>query len=476
MSAQALKDQSFRDATPTIGKDGKREWVYPKKPQGKLYRWRTYLSLLLLTVLFTAPFISIDGHPLILLNIFERKFILFGIAFWPQDFFLFVFAMITFIMFIILFTVIFGRIWCGWACPQTIFLEMVFRRIEYWIDGDSNQQKALARSPWNTDKIIKRFTKYSVFILVSLLIVNTFAAYIISINTLKDFYINPGNHIVGHLAIFIISGLFFGVYTRFREQVCLVVCPYGRLQGVLLDKNTLMVSYDKVRGEPRGKIHKNKERSIGDCVDCLQCLQVCPGGIDIRNGSQLECINCTACIDACNSMMERLNMPKGLIRYDSEYGIVNKTKFRFTARIIAYTVVLIVLFGVFTTLLAIRSDVQATVLRTSGMMYQTLPDNKVSNLYTYQIINKTFKNLPVQLRLVEPAEGEIKWVGKESISVSQDSLAEGEFFIILPQSEIKYTKTPLKIDLYSNGKFMSHIKTSFLGPNINANNKTNDKN
>ncbi len=174
--------------------------------------------------------------------------------------------------------------------------------------------------------------------------------------------------------------------------------------------------------------------------------------------------------------MERLDMPKGLIKYASEYNIVNKTKFRFTARIIAYTVVLVILFGIFTTLLAIRSDVEATVLRTSGMMYQTLPDNKVSNLYTYQIINKTFKNLPVQLRLMEPKEGEIKWVGKESINVNQDSLAEGEFFIILPQSEIKYTKTPLKIDLYSNGKFMSHIKTSFLGPNINANNKTNDKN
>ncbi len=469
MSAHTLHDESFRDATPTINKEGGREWLYPKKPQGKLYRWRTYLSLVMLAVMFVTPFITIDGHPLVLLDIFERKFILFGVAFWPQDFFLFVFAMITFIMFIILFTVIFGRIWCGWACPQTIFLEMVFRRIEYWIEGDSTQQKALARGPWDTDKILKRVTKYSIFILVSLLIINTFAAYILGIHNLKDFYVNPGNHVAGHLSILIFSGLFFGVYTRFREQVCLVVCPYGRLQGVLLDKNTLMVSYDKVRGEPRGKLHKDQERSLGDCVDCHQCVQVCPGGIDIRNGAQLECINCKACIDACNNMMERLNMPKGLIRYDSEYGIVNKTKFRFTARIIAYTIVLTVLFTVFTTLLLIRSDVEATVLRAPGMMYQMQPDNKVSNLYTYQIINKTFKNVPVEIKVEEPKDGIIKWIGRESVNVSQDSLAEGEFFVILPNTDIKYTKTPIKLDLYSNGKLMSQIKTSFLGPNINAN-------
>ena len=458
-----VEQESFRDRIATIDEGGKRMWIFPQKPKGKYYNLRSYFTYVYLLVFFGLPFIKVNGEPLFLLNILERKFILFGMIFWPQDFFIFGLGMLIFIVFIALFTVVFGRVFCGWACPQTIFMEMIFRKIEYWIEGDANYQKALKRSPWNKEKILKRTGKYSLFFLLSFLIANTFLAYIIGLDSLYKIATEPlSMHTGGFAAIIVFTTVFFLVYSWFREQVCLIVCPYGRMQGVLLDRNSIIVAYDYIRGESRHRFKKNEIRTGGDCIDCNACVRVCPTGIDIRNGTQLECINCTACIDACDDMMEGVDLPKGLIRYDSENGIKNKTGLTFTTRMKAYSVVLFILIGLEVFLLTTRSDYDATILRAKGMLYQEQANNQVSNLYTIDLINKTRDSLPVNLKL-ENMPGEIKMVGKD-LAVKKEGVSKGEFFIYLNKNELKGRKTKLEIGVYSNHKKIKTIKTSFLGP------------
>jgi len=461
--AQQTKD-SFRDKVATVDKKGKRIWVFPQKPEGKLYNLRKLVTVFYLVVFFGLPFVKYDGHPLFLINVLERRFILFGQIFWPQDFFIFALGMIVFIVFIALFTSVFGRVFCGWACPQTIFMEMIFRKVEFFIDGNAAQQKILKAAPWNADKILKRVSKWIVFWLLSFLIANTFLAYIIGVDELIKMVEEPFfDHLGTFISLAVFTTVFFFVYLWMREQICTVICPYGRMQGVLLDKNSVVVAYDYVRGEPRGKFHKNEERAIGDCIDCAQCVKVCPTGIDIRNGTQLECTNCTACIDACNKMMGAVGLPTGLIRYASENNIAKKRPWIFTLRSKAYTLVMVILLAVEAWLLMSRTDVNVTVLRTPGQLYQEQPENRMSNLYSYKVLNKTFKDKQVELKLEEP-KGEIMLVGETALKIPKQGIISGTMFIYLSNSEVTTRKTPLKIGVYENGKKISTISTSFLGP------------
>lgn len=453
---------TFRDSIATINAAGKRNWIFAKRPKGRLYNARTLLSVFYLAVFFALPFIKVDGEPLFLFNVLERKFILFGVIFWPQDFFIFGLGMLTFILFVVLFTVVYGRVFCGWACPQTIFMEMVFRRVEYWIEGDANTQKALNKAPLSFEKVWKKGLKHTVFFVIAFLIANTFLAYVIGKDELFRIISEPvAQHAGGFTAILLFTAVFYGVYAWFREQVCLIVCPYGRLQGVMLDRNSMVVAYDYMRGENRAKFKKNETRTAGDCIDCHQCVTVCPTGIDIRNGTQLECVNCTACIDACDFMMKSVGLPQGLIRLDSENGIANKQPWRFTRRIMAYTAVLAVLIGVLAVLLITRKDVDATIMRTPGMLYQH-DSGYVSNLYNIKLINKTHRDMPVEVKL-ESAEGTVRVVGK-GLSVNAASEAAGTFFILLPETAIHQRKTILELGIYSDGKKIETISTSFLGP------------
>lgn len=456
------KDESFRDSIATINEEGKRNWIYAKKPSGRLYNLRTIATVIFLSVFFSLPFIHVNGSPFFLFNILERKFILFGVTFWPQDFFIFGLGMLTFILFIVLFTVVFGRVFCGWACPQTIFMEMVFRKIEFWIEGDAAEQKLLDKAPMSGKKLQKKILKHSIFFLIAFIIANTFLAYIISIDELYKMMVAPGDNVGSLVSLLIFTGVFYAVYARFREQVCLIVCPYGRLQGVMLDKNSIVVAYDYVRGEPREKFTKNHERPHGDCIDCFQCVKVCPTGIDIRNGTQLECVNCTACIDACDHMMEKTGLPKGLIRYASETNIKEKQKLKITSRIIAYSIVLTILLGVLTTLLVTRKDLDVTILRTPGMLYQTQQNDTISNLYNIKLINKTHNDIHLSLKLESPA-GRIKMVGKE-IDAQKGAKGESEFFVLLPHNVITDRKLKVEIGIYSGSEKLQTIKTNFLGP------------
>ncbi|MFT5765492.1 MAG: cytochrome c oxidase accessory protein FixG, partial [Saprospiraceae bacterium] len=440
--------ESFRDHIATVDEQGGRIWLYPKKPSGKFTNLRTYVSWVLLALLFGIPFIHIDGDPLFLFNVLEGRFNLFGIVFTPQDFHLFALAMITFMVFIVLFTVVFGRLFCGWVCPQTIFMEMVFRKIEYWIEGDANRQKKLNSAPWTRDKVIKKTGKHIIFFLIAVLIANTFLSYIIGVTQVGEIIREPINmHVGGFVAMLVFSGLFYGVFAFFREQVCIVVCPYGRLQGVLLVKESIVVVYDWIRGEPRGKIRKQKNtfqalpiveqpKPLGDCIDCKLCVHVCPTGIDIRNGTQLECVNCTACIDACDEVMEKIGRPVGLIRYDSHDNIENHQKKIFTPRVWAYTGVLLVLIIFQSFLFISRTDVETILLKTPGMLFQETQDGKISNLYNYQVINKTSKTIEEVAFKLKSTKGNIKLIGHLKTIDKQETM-KGSLFIEIDPGELK---------------------------------------
>lgn len=495
------EDDTYRDKIATVDADGKRVWIYPKQPKGKFYNYRKWLSYVLLAVLFGMPFIKVGGRPLMLFNILETEFIIFGVYFAPQDFHLFVLAMLIGLVFIVLFTVIFGRLFCGWICPQTIFMEMLFRRIEYWIEGDSGAQKRLAKADWTTDKVLKRTFKYSLFILISVAIAHTFLAYIIGVDEVWRIVTEPiSEHMGGFIAMVVFTIVFFGVFSVMREQVCTTICPYGRLQGVLLDENSLAVAYDYVRGEPRGPIRKAKtkkksdcdngcstcksggevcptdallaqieadvaaaEAAKGDCIECGLCVKVCPTGIDIRDGIQLECINCTACMDACDEVMIKVNRPTGLIRIDSENAIVHKKQSLLNARVGAYSIVLVLLLGLEGFLFLNRSNIETLMLRTPGTLFYDNDDGYISNLYNYQLINKSDLENEITFKVEGKPDILFEPIGQPPHSIAR-KVTEGAVFIKIPKDQITDRKTKLTISVMADGEQIDVAKTTFLGP------------
>jgi cytochrome c oxidase accessory protein FixG len=466
MQTQDDSSGGFRDRLYTIDETGKRLWVFAKKPKGKLTSARNITGILLMIFFFSAPFIKIHGQQLLLFDFLHRTFVIFGVQFWPQDFNLFFIAMIALMVFIILFTVTYGRIWCGWACPQTVFMEVVFRRIEYWIDGDTHRQKELDAAPWNASKIFRRTLKHSIFYLISFIISNYFLMYIIGSGAwYKLVTESPADHVAGLAGMAVFSFIFYFIFSWFREQVCTIVCPYGRLQGVLLDRETVVISYDYPRGEERGILRKSENRTEtrkGDCIDCNQCVAVCPTGIDIRNGTQLECINCACCIDACDAIMGKAGFKPGLIRYASEKMIADKKPWHFTLRSGMYSAVLAALLVALTWFLVSRNPVEATVLRSPGMMYQEQEGGRISNLYSVKVVNKTAHDLPLEIRDLS-GMGEVKVIGNAPV-IARQSLGEVVFFLLMDRARLKGSKTEIEIGIFSGGKKLDQTRATFVGP------------
>lgn len=468
MSNLDFIDEAYRDSIATVDSEGKRIWVYPKKPSGRYHNYRVIATIIFLALFFVGPFIKINGQPLFMINVFERKFVLFGQLFLPQDSVIFSVGLLTFFVFIIVFTVVYGRFWCGFACPQTVFMEMVFRKIEYWIEGDRKQQIALNKAPWTAEKIMKKGGKRLMFLLISILIAHTTMAYLIGIEATKEIITqSPTEHMTGFIGLVAFIGIFYYVFTVLREQVCISICPYGRLQGVLMGRNTINIIYDWIRGEPRGKLNKHEPADIsipkGDCIDCKLCVQVCPMGIDIRNGAQLECTNCTACIDACDDVMIKINKPTGLIRYGSVESVEKQVPFKLSFRAYAYSVVLLLLVGIEAFLLLSRSAIETTIMRVPGQMYQEQANNKISNLYNAQIVNKSNEEMVVTLK-VEDNEGSIRLIdGKKTIKVSKEGKADVVFFLEMDKAAIKKIKTNLAIEVWQGEDKLETIKTTFLG-------------
>lgn len=456
-------NEEFRDSLGIVSQEGKRKWLFPQKPAGRFHRLRIAVTVILFALLFGVPFLRVDSHPLFLFNVIERKLILFGKVFGPHDFYLVGLMTIAAIVFVILFTVVFGRIFCGWICPQTVFLEMVFRKLDFLIEGDHRAQRRLRESPWTAVKLWRKCLTWAAYACVAFVVANVLLAHSIGIDALRALVTtSPSEHPATFGAVIGFSLLFYWIFAWFREQACILVCPYGRLQGVLLDSNSIVIAYDSLRGEPRGRLRHGGTAEHGDCVDCSQCVAVCPTGIDIRNGTQLECVNCTACIDACDAVMEKIGKSRGLIRYASANEISKRTPTRWTARMTGYTLVLVALIGVLSYLLAVRTDFDVTILRTPGMFFQERADGGISNVYDITVVNKTFADAELSLQLLSP-QGSIEIIGGP-LDAKPQSVLEAKLMVVVPAGVLRALSTPVTLGVSSGGVTVQEIHTSFLGP------------
>ncbi len=468
--AQDINWEDFRDHLATADQHGNRRWLHPKKPSGKWHHRRAWFATALIVIMFAGPWIRIHGNPLLLLNIIERRFSILGQIFWPQDFVIFAVAMLVFITGIIIFTTAFGRLWCGWACPQTVMMEMVFRKIEYLIEGDAHEQRALDAAPWNARKVFKKALKQFVFLGLSFIVGNTLFAYIVGSEKLLAIqFDDPRNHVAGLTFMVLFTLLFYAIFARFREQACTFICPYGRFQSAVLDENSMVVAYDHKRGEKRAPLHRDQSQEQraatgqGDCVACRQCVVVCPTGIDIRNGTQMECVNCTACIDACDTIMDKVGRPRGLIRFASLNNIERGEPQRFTARMKLYACVLTALIAFFLFLVFTRAEVGTTLLRAPGSLFQKTAEGRIQNIYTMKVINKTARDLPVELKL-ENADGTVRLMGAGPFVVPKENQAQTSVLIELAPAALTGNSTRLQLGIYANGKRLETVTTGFVGP------------
>jgi len=374
------------DTVYSINPDGSRNYLHPADVKG---RWTTRANLfywLLIAIYMGLPWLKIEGQPAVFIDLPGRQAHFFGLAFTNQDFYLsfFLFTGLGFALFVA--TALFGRVWCGFACPQTVFLEGVFRRVERWIEGPRVERIRRNMGPMTVDKAWRKALKHGLFLVFSLAIAHTFLAYFMPVSELRHaLRSSPAHHPAAFGWTMFWTAILYFDYSWFREQTCLIICPYGRLQSALIDADTIVIGYDKVRGEPRSKgIDKG-----GDCVDCFRCVEVCPTGIDIRNGLQMECISCTRCIDACDEVMRRIEKPEGLIRFDSTRvfeGDGRRPFFR--PRVFVYILLGLIGLGAATFAFSHRENFAANVLRTRGMPY-TLEEQRIRNLYTLHVQNKS---------------------------------------------------------------------------------------
>lgn len=454
-----------RDSVTTIRPDGSRPFMYPAETHGRYTRARRITAYLLIALYLSLPWITINGYPAVFLDVAERRFHLFGLTLAAQDMWLmfFVISGLGFSLFFI--TSLFGRVWCGWACPQTVFLEHVYRRIEGWIEGDAVSRRALDAAPWTPAKITKRVLKHAVFLLVSAFFTHLFLAYFVSLPEVWSMVrAAPSEHWSTFVFMMAYTGLTYFIFCWFREQVCIVICPYGRIQSVLTDDHTVTVGYDAIRGEPRGaKRAAELTPATGDCVDCLRCVHVCPTGVDIRQGMQLECVGCTACIDACDDVMDRLQRPRGLIRYASQNALVGKPTRWIRARTLLYFVLLLVGAGVAAWALTTVRPANLGVTRMTGAPY-IVDATMVRNQFLVRIVNK--RNTPARFVVrLEDAPADVRRIGLDQ-PVEIPSLGEVVQPLVLQQPRASYTGPfhfRVRVD-DAAGRFHLEREVDFLGP------------
>lgn len=389
------------DRLATTTEQGKRVYLYPAKVKGLFRTLRTYIYWILIFIFLTLPWIKFNKTPLFLFDIFHRKFIVFGVPFWAHEAPILVLVLLTFVLSIGLITALFGRSWCGWACPQTVFIDGIFNKIESFLEGDGLSRKRFDNSAMTPKKIGIKILKWSLFLMASLIITHSFLAYFVGSDRMIHMIVRPPEeNISAFIMILISTSIILFNFGWFREQFCIIACPYGRLQSVFLDENSLVVGYDVKRGEPRRK-DRHDVTAKGDCINCYRCVQVCPTGIDIRRGTQMECIMCTACIDACNQVMTTLHRPTGLIRLDSENGLEKKKTRFIRPRILLYIGLLLIVIGVLITILSHRTMVPILTKRSGSAPYQIVVENTIQNQFNFSIRNQYFTSIEVSFSLSE---------------------------------------------------------------------------
>jgi cytochrome c oxidase accessory protein FixG len=451
-------DQDFRDRPNNIDSSGQRKWIKAKQPKGKWYLRRTIVGYIFLTFLIVAPLLKIKGNPFMLLDILNRKFFLFGQMVFAEDTYLMALVMAVTVVCIVLFTVIFGRLWCGWACPQTLFLELIYRKIEFLIDGNG-RNRTYGIEDLNTLKI-RFLLKHTIYLLVSVFFTNMFLMWFTGPEQLLKIISEPISlHWLGFLVMIALSLFYYWIYAHFREQVCAFFCPYGRMQGVLLDNNSISVIYDYKRGEPRNP----KVNEGGDCINCRQCIAVCPTGIDIRNGSQLECIHCASCIDECNLVMKKIGKPFNLIRYDSFQGVETGKRSLLNPRSIAYTGVLVVLMMILAFTAGRRETIDVTLWRAQGTLYQQLDAETYSNIYQVMFLNKGSESVELTPRLLDIPTGEVS-IGGNKVILPPNGKQKEAMIIKMKKIALTGKETEIRIGLFSGDQLKETVTTNFLGP------------
>ncbi|WP_182866666.1 cytochrome c oxidase accessory protein CcoG [Stieleria mannarensis] len=379
----------------TMERDGSRRWLRPRLSMGAWWQRRRIVAYVLMVVFVLVPHLRIGGKPVILLDIAAREFTILGRTFLPTDTLLLALLMLTVFVSIVLVTAIAGRAWCGWACPQTVYMEFLFRPIDRLFEGTVGK----GGKPKRSVSFPLQIARFVVYVLLCGFLAHTFLAYFVRTDQLREWVTSsPIEHPVAFVVMAATLGLMLFDFMFFREQLCLIACPYGRFQSVMLDEQSMIVAYDHVRGEPRKRGKHTAGDGAGDCVDCNQCVVVCPTGIDIRDGLQMECVNCTQCIDACDVVMERVGSPKGLIRYSSQDSIAGKAMKMFRARTIVYPVILFVLLSGLVFAISTKSGFDARIIRPGGAPFTMYPDGTASNEFRIRLVNRTSE--PQQYSLV----------------------------------------------------------------------------
>ena len=446
---------------PTLNEDGSRRWIRPKPSHGTYATVRRAVAYGLMLVFFLIPHLRMGGKPLILLDIPRRQFILFGTTFLPTDTLLLMLLAASVIITIFLLTALFGRVWCGWACPQTVYMEFLFRPIERLVEGGRSGSLALDKQRSHFHP--RRLLKYAIYVVLALFLAHTFLAYFVGTDALAQWIRrSPAEHPTSFLVMAGTALAIFGDFAYFREQTCLVACPYGRMQSVLLDRQSLIVAYDPTRGEPRMK-GKVRPAGAGDCIDCGACVTTCPTGIDIRDGLQMECIHCTQCADACDEIMTRVNKPKGLIRYSSRELLEGHKRHLIRPRTVLYPVALALFLGAFTYALATRDAADVTVLGGQGEPFTVQADGQIANQVRVKIANRTNADHDYRIEVVGASDGSVV-VPQNPLRVAAGESAVTPLFVLLPRSTFHDGEHRVSVRVSDGAGFTTNVAYRLVGP------------